>query len=150
MAERVRRLIPSVFFFFFFFSSRRRHTRFDCDWFRRVLFRSNGLKVVLKNRNIKLPYQDWAVFVIQEWKKIGVEAEHRPLETAAWFADGQNTGNLDLIVSRPVRFMYDPDAWVNCFTTGDTENWGLFSDPRFDDLFSRQTREIDPVERKKL
>src|SRR5256886_11369688 len=23
-----------------FFSSRRRHTRFDCDWFRRVLFRS--------------------------------------------------------------------------------------------------------------
>src|SRR5688572_20784379 len=26
----------------FFFSSRRRHTRFDCDWFRRVLFRSGG------------------------------------------------------------------------------------------------------------
>src|SRR5256885_422168 len=24
----------------FFFSSRRRHTRFDCDWIRRVLFRS--------------------------------------------------------------------------------------------------------------
>src|SRR5688572_31964850 len=27
-------------YFFFFFSSRRRHTRFDCDEFRRVLFRS--------------------------------------------------------------------------------------------------------------
>src|SRR2546427_3091693 len=26
----------------FFFSSRRRHTRFDCDWSRRVLFRSHG------------------------------------------------------------------------------------------------------------
>src|SRR5256884_6860879 len=26
--------------YFFFFSSRRRHTRFDCDWIRRVLFRS--------------------------------------------------------------------------------------------------------------
>ena len=37
----------------------------------------NGLKVVLKNRNVKLPYQDFAVFVIQEWRKIGVEAEHR-------------------------------------------------------------------------
>src|SRR5689334_23480001 len=28
--------------FFFFFSSRRRHTRWNCDWIRRVLFRSNN------------------------------------------------------------------------------------------------------------
>jgi hypothetical protein len=30
--------------------------------------------------------------VIQEWRKIGVEAEQRPLETAAWFADGRDQG----------------------------------------------------------
>src|SRR5215813_2598102 len=59
----------------------------------------NGLKVVLKNRNVKLPYQDFAVFLIQEWRKIGVEVEHRPLETAAWFSDGQDTGNFELIVA---------------------------------------------------
>ena len=56
----------------------------------------NGFKVVLKNRNIRLPYQDFAVFVIQEWRKIGVEVEHRPVETAAWFADGRDTGNFEL------------------------------------------------------
>src|SRR2546430_12644195 len=33
----------SAVFSFFFFSSRRRHTRFDCDWFRRVLFRSHAV-----------------------------------------------------------------------------------------------------------
>ena len=110
----------------------------------------NGLKVVLKNRNIKLPYQDFAVFVIQEWRRIGVEAEHRPLETAAWFADGQNTGNFELMVSAPSRFMDDPDVWLNRYTTGDTENWGRVSDPRIDDLFARQTRALDPGERKKL
>jgi peptide/nickel transport system substrate-binding protein len=110
----------------------------------------NGLKVTLKNRNIKLPYQDFAVYAIQEWRKIGVEAEHRPVETAAWFADGQNTGNFEMIVSAPVRFMDDPDVWMNRYTTGDTENWGRFSDPRLDDLFARQTRALDHVERKKL
>ena len=110
----------------------------------------NGLKLVLKNRNIRLPYQDFAVFVIQEWRKIGVEAEHRPVETAAWFADGQNTGNYEAIVSAPVRFMDDPDVFMNRYTTGDTENWGRVSDPQLDDLFARQTRELDPVERKKL
>jgi len=110
----------------------------------------NGFKVVLKNRNIRLPYQDFAVFVIQEWRKVGVEVEHRPVETAAWFADGQNTANYEAIVSAPVRFMDDPDVFMNRYTTGDTENWGRVSDPRLDDLFARQTRELDPAERKKL
>jgi peptide/nickel transport system substrate-binding protein len=110
----------------------------------------NGFKVVLKNRNIRLPYQDFAVFVIQEWRKIGVETEHRPLETAAWFQDGQNTGNFELMVTPPVRFMDDPDLYVNAFVTGDTENWGRMSDPRLDDLFKRQTQALDPAERKKL
>jgi len=109
----------------------------------------NGLKVVLKNRNVKLPYQDFAVFLIQEWRKIGVEAENRPLETAAWFNDGQNTGNFELIVEPTVEFMDDPDQFLGRYATGSTQNWGRFSDPRIDDLFSRQARELDPQERKK-
>ena len=110
----------------------------------------NGLKVVLKNRNVKLPYQDFAVYLIGEWRKIGVEAEHRPLETAAWFSDGQDTGNFELIVAPTVEFMDDPDQFLGRYATGSTQNWGRFSDPQVDDLFSRQARALDPVERKKL
>ncbi|HEY7434029.1 MAG TPA: ABC transporter substrate-binding protein [Methylomirabilota bacterium] len=110
----------------------------------------NGLKVVLKNRNVKLPYQDFAVFLIQEWRKIGVEAENRPLETAAWFNDGQNTGNFEMIVAPAVEFSDDPDQFLGRYATGSTQNWGRFSDPQVDDLFSRQARSLDPVERKKL
>jgi peptide/nickel transport system substrate-binding protein len=110
----------------------------------------NGLKVELKNRNVKLPYQDFAVFLIQEWRKIGVEVEHRPLETAAWFSDGQDTGNYQLIVAPAVEFMDEPDQFLGRYATGSTQNWGRFSDPRVDDLFSRQARTLDPVERKRL
>jgi peptide/nickel transport system substrate-binding protein len=110
----------------------------------------NGLKVVLKNRNVKLPYQDFAVFLIQEWRKIGIEAEHRPLETAAWFNDGQTTGNFELMVAPTVEFMDDPDQFLGRYATGSTQNWGRFSDPRIDDLFSRQARALDTQERKKL
>src|SRR2546426_5106473 len=110
----------------------------------------NGLKVVLKNRNVKLPYQDFAVFLIQEWRKIGVEAENRPLETAAWFADGQDTGNFELIVAPGAEFMDDPDQILGRYSTGSTQNWGRISDPRIDDLFARQARVLDPLVRKKL
>ncbi|PYO03409.1 MAG: ABC transporter substrate-binding protein [Candidatus Rokuibacteriota bacterium] len=109
----------------------------------------NGFKVVLKNRNIRLPYQDFAVFAIQEWRKIGIEAEHRPLETAAWFSDGRDTGNFELIVAPTVEASDDPDVFLERYTTGDANNWGRFSDPAIDDLFSRQSRALDPAERKR-
>ena len=110
----------------------------------------NGFKAVLKNRNVKLPYQDLAVYVIQEWRKIGVEVENRPLETATWFADGRDTGNFELFLQPTVVFSDDPDQFLNAYTTGSSGNWSRFSDPVLDDLFSRQARTIDRAERKKL
>ena len=110
----------------------------------------NGFKVVLKNRNIKLPYQDWAVYVIQEWRKIGIEAEHRPLETATWYADGRDQANFELMVYPAGAFIDDPDQLLYQYITGSSQNWGRFSNPAIDDLYSRQARALDPAERRKL
>jgi ABC-type transport system substrate-binding protein len=109
----------------------------------------NGFKVVLKNRNVKLPYQDFAVYAVQEWRKIGIQAEQRPEETAAWFADGRDTGNFELIVAPTVEASDDADVFLRRYTTGDPQNWGRFSDPVVDDLFSRQSRALDSAERRK-
>jgi peptide/nickel transport system substrate-binding protein len=109
----------------------------------------NGFKAVLKNRNVKLPYQDLAVFVIQEWRKIGIEVDNRPIETAAWFSDLREA-NFELIIGPTVEFMDDPDQFLNRYTTGAPQNYARFSDPAIDDLFSRQARTLDPAERKKL
>jgi peptide/nickel transport system substrate-binding protein len=110
----------------------------------------NGFRTVLKNRNVKLPYQDLAVYVIQEWRKIGVEVENRPLETATWFADGRDKGDFELFLQPTVVFSDDPDQFLNGYTTGASGNWSRFSDPVIDDLFSRQARTLDPAERKKI
>jgi len=110
----------------------------------------NGFKVVLKNRNIKLPYQDFAVYVIQEWRKIGIEAEHRPLETATWYADGRDQGNFEVMVFPTGAFVDDPDQLLAPYITGSPQNWARFSSPGIDDLYSRQARTLDPVERRRL
>ncbi|HEV8531398.1 MAG TPA: ABC transporter substrate-binding protein [Methylomirabilota bacterium] len=110
----------------------------------------NGFKVVLKNRNVKLPYQDFAVYVIQEWRKIGIEAEHRPLETATWYADGRDQGNFELMVFPAGAFIDDPDQLLFPYLTGSPQNWGRFTNPAIDDLYARQARALDPAERRKL
>jgi len=108
----------------------------------------HGFKLVLKNRNVKLPYQDFAVFAIQEWKKIGVEAENRPLETAAWFADGRDNGNFEAIVAPGVEYMDDPDIILDRYVFGYPGNWGRINDPVIGDLYSRQARAVERAERK--
>lgn len=110
----------------------------------------NGLKVELKNRNVRLPYQDFAVYAIQEWRKIGVEVTNRPLETAAWYSDCRDKGNFQLCVAPGVEFMDDPDNFLRRYIPKDPQNWGRFSDPRLEDLFARQARSLDQNERKKL
>src|SRR5262249_36566503 len=110
----------------------------------------NGLKVVLKNRNVRGPYIDFSTFVVQEGRKVGIGAERRALESAAWFADGRDTGNFEVIVNPSFNFMDDPDQFLERYTTRDANNWGRFSDPRLDDLFARQSRALDTAERKKL
>ncbi|MBI2217314.1 MAG: ABC transporter substrate-binding protein [Candidatus Rokubacteria bacterium] len=110
----------------------------------------NGLKFVMKNRNVKLPYQDFAVFFIHEWKKVGVEVENRPLETAAWFADGRDTGNFEAMVDPHVDFMDEPDLTLVDFISSSSTNWSRINDPQLDDLYERQSRTLDRAERKKL
>jgi peptide/nickel transport system substrate-binding protein len=110
----------------------------------------NGFKLVLKNRNVKLPYQDWAVYVIQEWRRIGIEAEHRPLESATWYADARDKGNFELVVFPHGAFIDDPDQLLFPYITGSPQNWGRFANPAIDDLYSRQSRALDPAERRKL
>jgi peptide/nickel transport system substrate-binding protein len=110
----------------------------------------NGFKVVLKNRNIKLPYQDFAVYVIQEWRKIGIEAEHRPLETASWYADGRDQGNFELMVFPTGAFVDDPDQLLAPYVSGSPQNWARYSNPAIDDLYARQARTLDPAERRRL
>ena len=109
----------------------------------------NGFKVVLKNRNVKLPYQDFAVFVIQEWRKIGIEAEHRPLETAAWFNDGQNTGNFELIVA-PRSSSWTTPTSSSAATPPAARRTGAGSPTRGSTTCSRGRRGPRPAERKKL
>src|SRR5438132_1295756 len=82
--------------------------------------------------------------------KIVVEAEHRPLETAAWYADGRDQGNFEVVVTPIGAFIDDPDQLLAPYITGSSQNWARFSNPAIDDLYSRQARTLDAAERRRL
>ena len=109
-----------------------------------------GFKTVLTNRNVKLPYIDLAVYVISEWKKVGVEAEHKVEESATWSKSRVARDFEVLIDPYGSATVGDPDEMLDKFVTGASENWGRFSDPVVDKLYEQQAREMDRTEAHRL
>jgi ABC-type transport system substrate-binding protein len=110
----------------------------------------NGLKVVLTNRAVKLPYIDFAVYLIDSWKKIGVEVEHKLEESATW-SKSRLTKDFELLVDPfGSSTVADPDEIMVKFTTSGSNNWGRFSDPQADKLFVEQKTTLDPEKRSQL
>ena len=103
----------------------------------------NGFKTVLTNRSVKLPYIDLGVYLVTAWKKIGVEAEHKLEESAAW-SKTRVTRDFELLVDPyGSSLVFDPDELLVKFTTGASNNWGRFSEPGADTLFAQQKIELN-------
>jgi peptide/nickel transport system substrate-binding protein len=110
----------------------------------------NGFNTVLTNRNIKLPYVDLGVYLISSWKKIGVEAEHKLEESATW-SKSRLTRDFELLLDPYGSTMIgDPDELMVRFVTGQTGNWGRFSEPAADALFNQQKTEMNAQKRIQL
>ena len=107
----------------------------------------NGFKTVLTTRNIKTPYVDFGVYLISEWKKIGVEVEHHLEETATW-SQSRRTRNFTLIMDPyGSATVGDPNEVMSKFITGGAANFNAISDPVIDDLFEKQSRVMDEEKR---
>jgi len=110
----------------------------------------SGLKTVLTNRSIKLPYIDLGVYVISAWKKIGVEAEHKIEETATYSQTRVNRDFELLIDPYGSQTVSDPDELLTKFISKSPSNWGRFSEPAADKLFDQQKVELDEPKRIQL
>jgi peptide/nickel transport system substrate-binding protein len=111
----------------------------------------SGLKVKLVNRNIAEPYTPAGIFIVAEWKKIGVEAEHLQLENKSYF-DAQSSGEFDATVEFISDFVDDPSLQFVKFISASKSpaNMSGAEDPELDALFAKQATTIDPVERRKI
>lgn len=110
-----------------------------------------NLKIKLVNRNIHEPYTPGALFVIDQWRRIGIEVEHSQLETKLFF-DAMKEGNFDVLVEFISDFADDPSAQLDKLLTKAKSSQAAsgHTDAKLDELFERQAGELDPVKRRAL
>jgi peptide/nickel transport system substrate-binding protein len=116
--------------------------------------RQNGtrFKVVLKTSTEEQARLIGAVLQ-EQWRRIGVDLELRPLELATLLADAAS-GNFQLTYSRWVGANNDPDVFEFVFSSKrfppDGANRGHYRNPRIDALVDQIRTETDREKRKVL
>jgi peptide/nickel transport system substrate-binding protein len=117
----------------------------------RRLLREAGvpnLKLKLLNRNITDPFVNAGVFVIDQWRQIGVETEHQQVNDNIWNAT-MNDGSYDVALDFQGDAIDEPDyQWARYLSEDLSSNRGRYIDRDLDALFLRQREAAnDPVAR---
>lgn len=108
-----------------------------------------NLKFTLHNRNLAMPYTPAGIFLVDQWRQIGVEVEHKQSDTAPYLAT-MNAGNHDVAIDFSNLFMDDSSLGLAKYLTGAPENRSLSKDPDLNRLYEEHMRERIPEKRKAL
>jgi peptide/nickel transport system substrate-binding protein len=110
-----------------------------------------NLKFTLWNRNLAMPYTPAGVFLVDQWRQIGVEVEHKQSDTGPYLAT-MNAGNHDVAIDFSNLFMDDSSLGLAKYLSLDRapENRSRSKDPELDKIYDEHLRERDPEKRKML
>jgi peptide/nickel transport system substrate-binding protein len=108
----------------------------------RRLLREAGverLSFKLTNRDITNLYLPAAVFLIDQWRRIGVTVEHLPVPEPSYQA-AQTSGNFDVMLSGDGDAVDEPDFQLVRYQSADVTpaNRGRYVDRTLDTLYERQ------------
>jgi peptide/nickel transport system substrate-binding protein len=111
---------------------------------------AEGLSFTLKNRGIPMPYEPVAVWLIDQWRQIGVTAKQDVVEAAAYYSVLRK-GEFEAAVDFQCGYIVEPDLDLYKFTSKsrNPSNYSFYDDKVLDDLYQKQSRAQDPEERKK-
>ncbi len=109
-----------------------------------------NLSFALINRN-QPPYTEAGVYLVDQWRQIGVTVEHRQLEIAQWSA-ALTSGNFDVIVDFTNDYVDDPSLALVKYLSFDKSptNGSRAIDRTLDGLYERQQRTMDAGARRQL
>jgi peptide/nickel transport system substrate-binding protein len=110
---------------------------------------AENLSFTLLNRGVPMPYEPVGVWLIDQWRQIGVNVKQTVLESAAWL-QAQKNGDFEVSTNAPCNSIVEPDMDLHWYLSTSPVNFSRHRDTVMDDLYVKQSRAVDPEERRKL
>ncbi len=111
---------------------------------------AEGLSFTFKNRGIREPYEPLGIWLIDQWSKVGLTVQQEVIEPAAYFKVLRG-GEHEVAMDFQCGYIVDPDLDLYKFISVDKNpaNYGRYIDRGLDALYEKQSRAVDPEERKR-
>jgi peptide/nickel transport system substrate-binding protein len=108
-----------------------------------------NLKLTLWNRNLAMPYTPAGIFLVDQWRQIGVTVDHKQSDTGPYIA-AMRSGNYEVAIDFSNLFNDDPTLAMTKFLSHSKNplNMSRANDEEVDKLYELQLRERDPEKRK--
>ena len=112
---------------------------------------AENLRFELLNRNVDQPYKYIAAWVIDEWRKIGLNVTQKVLPTGPFY-EGLRGGNFDVTVDFNCQGVVNPPLDTAKYLPSSvyTENYGQYEDPKSIELYNKMLHEPDPEKQRQL
>lgn len=111
------------------------------------------LKIKLTNRNVQDPFQNLGIFVIDQWRRIGVTVEQELLDVAQ-HTRAISSGNFTVALDSLSDYIDEPSLMLSKFLSVDRapppRNIARYTDREIDQLYDAQRSAIDPTARRAL
>ncbi len=110
----------------------------------------DGFAFTFKNRGIPMPYEPVGIWLIDQWRQVGLNVRQEVIEAAKWFAELRG-GNYEVGIDFQCGYIVEPDLDIYKFQSKEIShaNYGRYTDKVLDDLYQKQSRATDPDERKR-
>jgi peptide/nickel transport system substrate-binding protein len=111
----------------------------------------DGYSFTMKSRGVPMPYEPVGIWLVDQWRHIGLNVKLEFNETSKFLSDLRD-GNFEVSQDANCGYAIEPDlALFKFLSTGVSDNnYGRYKDTALDDIYQRQSREVDPEARKKL
>src|SRR5881409_2410338 len=109
----------------------------------------DGFAFTFKNRGIPQPYEPLGIWLIDQWRQIGLNVRQEIIEASAYHPMLRR-GDFEVAMDFQCGFIVEPDLDLPRFISTSDANYGRHKDTVIDDLMHRQGRATDLEERKKI
>jgi peptide/nickel transport system substrate-binding protein len=109
---------------------------------------AENLSFTLMNRAVPQPYEPVGIWLIDQWRQIGVTVKQNVLESATWLQALKN-GDFEVSTQAPCNSIVEPDMDLHWFLSTSPVNFAKHKDTGMDELYQKQSRAVDAEERKK-
>src|SRR5947199_6177936 len=110
----------------------------------------DGFSFTFKNRGIPMPYETVGIWLIDQWRQIGLNVKQETVEASAMVSTSRR-GDFDVSSDAQCSFVVEPDIDLQKFqSVGISDNnYSRYKDPVLDELFLKQARALDLEARKR-